>query len=113
MSNPTLVLTIKPFGSRKGDPTVGHDKYEENLDKAKHNGIPCSQTDCCCYCGRKAIGGKTFAFLTNIGQFAVAEDYEDNPGNDHLGLYPVGSECAKLLKSHGVVIYDQDCKRVR
>lgn len=103
-ANPTIVTSIRPFGHAEGSALV-NPNYRTNMSRSD-----CA-TVCCCFCGKRMSGQRIFAFLTNIGEFAVAEEWEGT-SNDHLGLYPVGSDCAKLLKKHGVVLYDWECKRV-
>jgi len=105
-ATPSLVTTVKPFGGENG-----HPKYEENMGKAMHEGLPVSQTDCC-YCGKKAVGGKIFAYLTSMGVFAQADDFAHLADDHNLGLYPVGSDCAKLLKRHGVALYRWGGERI-
>lgn len=90
----------------------GHPKYRENESKAKHNGIPLDSTHCCALCGKKAMGGKTFVALTNMGEYTtkeeMAEHWGDTSGGDDLGLYPVGADCMKKLVKAGVTVYDWD-----
>lgn len=89
----------RPFGVGSN----GHTKYEENLKKYVPYG---DTTIACCYCGRHARSGTTFAFLSNMSEFIRQEE----GGDDFLGMYPVGSDCAKILKDAGVTLYDQDGK---
>lgn len=89
--------TVQPFGRRDG----GHPAYEANLS----SGEP---SECCCYCGRHTGNGKTFAYLLDVGDFAKYEDFAHLSDDCNLGFYPVGSECAKVLKAAGVAVYTFD-----
>lgn len=96
--------TMKVFGIMPG----GHQKYRENQDKAM--GVTkdgyrfnADQTCCCAYCGRYTGSGTLFVFLTCYAEMTESELFEDD--NDALGMYPVGSDCAKKLKATGVPIY--------
>ncbi len=88
--------TMQPFGRENG----GHPNYKRNLNATVDREPSCA----CAYCGRYTGQGTLFVFLTNVGDF---DRYEDHPDNmDHLGLYPVGAGCARLLKMDGISIYD-------
>lgn len=95
---------------------TGHPNYEANQSAARHEGRYVDSTHCCVLCGKKAIGGKTFVALTNVGEYTTKEEMAEhdaiviaNKGcPDDLGLYPVGSDCMKVLVKAGVTIYDWD-----
>ena len=96
---PSAVTTIMPFGHGEGS----NPNYEKNVAASpKAHG---DTTACCCYCGKFTGTDKQFAFLANVGIFI---DIKDDNGMDDLGMYPVGSDCAKLLKKHGVKLYTSD-----
>lgn len=72
------------------------------------------ETTCCVLCGRNAGQGGRFVYLTNLGEYTTVEEAAQNDKvveerggcPDDLGLYPVGSDCAKKLKQAGVTIYN-------
>jgi len=87
----------KPFGGEGGHPS-----YRENEGKATHKGQPLCQTYCCCYCGKKAINAKHYAYLVSGGSFDLAT--AGDPDYD-VGYYPLGSDCATKLKKVGAPVY--------
>lgn len=103
---PDNTISVAPFGR----PNLGHPNYRANQEAARHKGQYVCETHCCCYCGKKALNGNIFAYLTNLGEFARMED---RPAlNDDLGLYPVGSDCAKRLKKAGVTLYNAQNEKI-
>ena len=103
-----FISTIRPFGQALGNPN-----YEANQAKATFSDQgrrrSADQTVCCAYCGRYCKNPTIFAFLANVSEFMDAKD--DN-GMDDLGFFPVGSDCAKLLRKHDVPLYDFDNNRI-
>lgn len=91
---------MKPFGG-----TGGHPNYRTNQDKATHKGMPLDTTACCCWCGKKALGHKLHAYLTNMGEFSEQRSSE---GSDDLGFYPLGGACARELRKAGIPTYRGD-----
>jgi len=88
----------------------GHPNYRENTNKV-YDGHYVDMSDCCVYCGRYAPSAKTFVYLTGHGD--IIENPGDAAGNDDLGFYPVGSDCAKRALKAGLPVYDAENQRVR
>ena len=82
-----------------GQPNGGHPNYHRNSEDR-------DGTLCCAYCG-KLGKNKTFVFLNWDGTPCSP----DTQG-DVLGLYPIGSDCAKKAKAAGIKIYTWDMKEV-
>jgi len=87
----------------------GHPKYRENTNKV-YNGRNVDPSDCCVYCGKYATSTKTYVYLTGYGE--IIENPGDAAGNDDLGFYPVGSDCAKRALKAGFPVYDAEFRRV-
>lgn len=110
MSTPRTYSIVVPENLRAFS---GNPNYRKNQESARHQGHYVDQTECCVLCGRKAIGGNTFVILSNVSEYITKEesaafdaDCAARGGcSDDLGYYPVGSDCAKKLKSAGVPIY--------
>ena len=76
-----------------------------------------NDSECCAICGKPAKGGK-FVYLTDDGCYTTAEEGQehdalvvaDGGSPDDLGLYPVGADCARKLKSAGVTLYPWGCR---
>jgi hypothetical protein len=86
----------------------GHPSYRANQSKAMGRTgdgfrFYADATLCCAYCGRYTGNGTLYVFLTCLGEFSESEYHTD--AMDFLGMYPVGSDCAKKLKAAGVPIY--------
>jgi len=96
---------LAPFGRESGNPN-----YKQNQDRARHNGHYLDASNCCAVCGKKALGGDTFVMLSNVGEYITEAEYNDS---DDLGLYPVGSDCAKKLKKAGIPVYPSPEAHVR
>lgn len=83
--------------------------YQKNVATAVDD------TCCCILCGKNAGKGGLFVYLTSGGEYSTMEEaaeYEkviEGLGGclDDLGLYPVGSDCAKKLKLAGVKLYKE------
>ncbi len=88
---------LAPFGRENG-----HPNYKKNSNAARHNGFPLDTSHCCVVCGKKAVDTLTYVMLSNVGEYITEAEYNDS---DDLGLYPVGSDCAKKLKSAGIPLY--------
>lgn len=86
---------------------MGNPNYRTNQEAARHEGFPVDECDCCVLCGKKAVQSGMYVYLTGRGEYTKAGEGEKN---DDLGLYPVGSDCAKKLKKAGVTLYDHDFK---
>lgn len=93
----------------------GHPNYRANQDKAtvKVEGRgrhPADVTQCCCYCGKtvKNGHGETFLLLSGGGDVITQAEYRDGD----LGLYPIGSDCAKLARKAGATIYNWEGEEV-
>lgn len=82
-----MTKTFVTFGG-----TNGHPNYQLNLSKTQY----ADTTTACCYCG-KAVKGNTYLHLSSLGE-PLAPGAE---GDHDLGLYPIGSDCAKKAKSAG------------
>ena len=100
--NTPQLETPAPFGG-----PGGHPNYRANQEKARHHGFPVCQTECCCYCGKKAVNPKRYAFLTAMGEWTTADTVDDN---DCLGFYPLGTACAAKLRKLGVPVYKTPAK---
>jgi len=99
MTTRTLSLTapesLQPFG--RGNPN-----YHRTQEAQRHQGMYVDQTECCCVCGKKAFGkSRQFVYLTDLSQYITKEECQDHD----LGMYPVGSDCAKKLNKAGVPTY--------
>lgn len=90
--------------------TGGHPNYRANQERAKVGGNNVGPEECCAYCGRATGLGKNFLYLTTLGQVSEAPADPETQSYDDLGLYPVGSDCAKLFKKAGVKLYSFDGK---
>jgi hypothetical protein len=101
MTTRTYSLKCPPGLAAFGGPN-GHPNYRRNQDAARHNGHYLDTSDCCVICGRKAIPSKFSVMLSNVGEYITEAEHNDS---DDLGLYPVGSDCAKLLKKAGIPVY--------
>lgn len=96
---------VNPFGHGEGS----HPKYRENMTKAMgttKSGLRfnADATLCCCYCGRYTGTGRLYVYLLSTSEFSESEHFKGDDG-DNLCMYPVGSDCAKKLKAHGVPLY--------
>jgi len=87
---------LRPFGGGG----KGHPDYEKNLDRVPYHDM----TIACCHCGKHTKKPKFFACLADVAEYIRVEDYDDMRCD--LGFYPVGSDCAKVLKKHGIPLYD-------
>lgn len=87
----------------------GHPTYWQTQEKQTHKGLPVEPNHCCVLCGRKALGNKRFVMLTNIGEYTFKEEPSEC---DDLGLYPIGSECLKVVTAAGVPVYDRDYNHI-
>lgn len=86
----------------------GHPNYKANVEKPV-KGINVDATCRCVYCGKFVKSEKFFVFLSNDAQVITKEQ---GNGIDDLGLYPVGSDCAKLAKNAGHKLYDGSCNEI-
>jgi hypothetical protein len=103
-------VDFKVFGGEGG-----HPNYRANQDKAtvKMDGhrYPADMTQCCCYCGKtvKNGHGETFLYLSSTNEVITADQDPEGYG---LGLYPIGSDCARLARKAGATLYNWGCKEV-
>lgn len=94
--------TPQAFGLLPG----GHPDYEKNLEGARHKGQHVCQTECCAYCGRKALNPRFYGFFDAMSNFTLDKGDEA----DFLGYYPLGPDCARKLVSAGVPVYSTGAK---
>jgi len=97
-------ITPQAFGTLPG----GHPDYEKNQSAARHKGQYVCQTECCAYCGRKAINPRFYGFFKHGSDFTLDKG-DDNP-IDFVGYYPVGPDCARKLIAAGVPVYSTEAK---
>lgn len=91
----------------------GNPNYRKNQERARYNGSPIDESRCCVLCG-KASFGTTYVLLSNMGEYITLEESRAHEAScekrglnsDDLGYYPVGSDCAKTLKSAGIPVYE-------
>ena len=89
--------------------TFSHENYEKNLAaflaRASNPKKPYYGGDeylCCAHCGKYVKTPRLFVYIVYGGTFEPAP-LEEVDG--HIGHWPVGSDCAKKLKSLGVPVY--------
>lgn len=82
----------------------GHPNYRVNQKKAGRD-----PSDCCALCGKACLKTAAYVMLSNVGEYITAEE---NNNSDDLGLYPVGSNCMRLLKQAGIPVYNTAFERV-
>lgn len=92
----------------------GHPNYKANQSKAvdKRFRSPLGVESCCMYCGKACYEGGTFIYLTALAEVVAEMPKDGEIANDDLGLYAVGSDCAKLFRKAGVKIYNWNCEEV-
>lgn len=88
-------MIVRPFGGPK---------YQQNQDRVGVTGTPCV------WCGQAIKDPWPFAVrvIDDIGnRFATREEYEDKSLDEmqgDRGSFPVGRNCARLLRASGVFV---------
>lgn len=78
------------------------DKWRETVSKQRDkNGMYVDEGCCCVLCGKKAFGAPEYVLLSDTSRYVTKEELTDND----LGMFPVGSDCAKKLKKAGIPVY--------
>lgn len=103
MENRVYTL-VCPAGCQPFGGVNGHPNYRTNQDRTGRD-----PSECCVVCGKRATGN-LYVYLSNVSEYITEAEYvaqEDacnarGACSDDLGMYPVGSDCAKKLRAAGI-----------